>query len=130
MRTFITIAQVDTLLGTGWTEDDKKSRSVLSANAWMNGLNLHIKGEAIPENVVLAGAYAAQAAANGGLFQQKTDSGVLTNRSVEVDGAKVSKSYAELSTSSTALLDSDLQLALALLRPYGASTSQIRINRG
>ncbi|MGC1020266.1 protein singed [Pantoea agglomerans] len=130
MRTFITITQVDTLLGSGWTDDSKKSRSVLAANAWMNGLNLHIKGDAIPEDVVQAGAFAAQAAANGGLFQQKTDSGVLTSRSVEVDGAKVSKSYAELSTNSTALLDSDLQLALALLKPYEASTLQRRVNRG
>lgn len=130
MRTFITIAQVDALLGAGWAEDSKKSRSVLSANAWMNGLNLRINGDAIPENVVLAGAYAAQSAANGGLFQQKTDSGLLTSRSVEVDGAKVSKSYSTRSTSSTSLLDSDLQLALALLRPYGASARQIRINRG
>lgn len=130
MRTFITITQVDILLGSGWTEDNKKSRSILAANAWMNGLNLHIKGDGVPDNVVLAGAYAAQAAANGGLFQKKTDSGVLTSRSVEVDGAKVSKSYSALSTSNTALLDSDLQLALALLRPYGASTSQIRVNRG
>lgn len=130
MRAFITITQVDTLLGSGWTEDSKKSRSVLAANAWMNGLNLHIKGDGVPDNVVLAGAYAAQAAANGGLYQQKTDSGVLTSRSVEVDGAKVSKAYSALSTNSTTLLDSDLQLALALLRPYGASSSQIRINRG
>lgn len=130
MRTFITITQVDILLGSGWTEDNKKSRSILAANAWMNGLNLHIKGDGVPDNVVLAGAYAAQASANGGLFQQKTDSGVLTSRSVEVDGAKVSKAYSALSTNSTALLDSDLQLALALLRPYGASSSQIRVNRG
>lgn len=130
MRTFITISQVDTLLGSGWADDSKKSRSVLAANAWMNGLNLHIKGDGVPDNVVLAGAYAAQAAANGGLFQQKTDSGVLTSRSVEVDGAKVSKAYSSLSTNSSALLDSDLQLALALLRPYGASSSQIRVNRG
>jgi hypothetical protein len=130
MRTFITITQVDTLLGSGWTDDSKKSRSVLAANAWMNGLNLHIKCDAIPEDVEQAGAFAAQAAANGGLFQQKTDSGVLTSRSVEVDGAKVSKAYSALSTNSTELLDSDLQLALALLRPYGASSSQIRVNRG
>ncbi|KGA31122.1 hypothetical protein [Pectobacterium odoriferum] len=136
MTTFITVADVDELLGADWTEEGKKAKSVLMANAWMNGLNLNLPCNKqthqiiIPEDVKQSGAYAALAAANGGLYQQKTDSGVVTSKSVDADGVSVSKSFAELATNSTALLNSDLQLALALLRPYGANPSQIRVVRG
>lgn len=136
MITYITVADVDALLGSTWTDESKKAKSVLMANTWMNGLNLKMPCDKtthaviIPDDVKLAGAYAAQAAANGGLYQQKTSSGVLTSESVDADGVSVSESYAELATNSTSLLDSDLQLALAMLKPYGANTSQIRLVRG
>lgn len=136
MITYITVADVDALLGSTWADESKKAKSVLMANTWMNGLNLKMPCDKttheviIPDDVKLAGAYAAQAAANGGLYQQKTSSGVLTSESVDADGVSVSESYAELATNSTSLLDSDLQLALAMLKPYGANTSQIRLVRG
>ncbi len=130
MTTFITVADVDELLGADWTAEENKAKAVLMANAWLTGLNLRICTDEIPADVKLAGAYAALAAANGGLYQQKTDSGVVTSKSVDADGVSVSKSFAELATNSTALLNSDLQLALALLRPYGANPSQIRVVRG
>lgn len=136
MITYITVADVDALLGSTWTDESKKAKSVLMANTWMNGFNLKMPCDKttheviIPDDVKLAGVYAAQAAANGGLYQQKTSSGVLTSESVDADGVSVSESYAELATNSTSLLDSDLQLALAMLKPYGANTSQIRLVRG
>lgn len=130
MTTFITVADVDELLGADWTADDKKSKAVLMANAWLTGLNLRVCPDEIPADVKLAGAYAALAASNGGLYQQQTDSGVVTSNSVDADGVSVSKTFAELATNSTALLNSDLQLALALLRPYCANPSQIRVVRG
>lgn len=136
MITFINVDEVDALLGTDWTDDSKKNKSVLMANAWMNGFSLKMPCDKnthetlIPDDVKQASAYAAQAAANGGLYQQKTNSGVLTAESVEADGVSVSESYAEIATNSTSLLDTDLQLAMALLRPYGLSASQIRIVRG
>lgn len=136
MITYITVADVDALLGSTWTDESKKAKSVLMANTWMNGLNLKMPCDKatheviIPDDVKLAGAYASLAAANGGLYQQKTSSGVLTSESVDADGVSVSESYAELATNSTSLLDSDLQLALAMLKPYGANTSQIRLVRG
>lgn len=130
MTTFITVADVDELLGADWTAEENKAKAVLMANAWLTGLNLRVCHDEIPADVKLAGAYAALSAANGGLYQQKTDSGVVTSKSVDADGVSVSRSFAELATNSTALLNSDLQLALALLRPYGANPSQIRVVRG
>ncbi|ABV12989.1 TPA: protein singed [Citrobacter koseri] len=136
MITYITVADVDQILGADWTDASKKSKSVLMANAWMNGLGLKLPCDKntheiiIPDDVKQAGAYAAQAAANGGLYQQKTNSGSLLSNSVDADGVSVSKTFAELAVNSTALLDSDLQLAMAMLKPYGVNQSQIRLVRG
>ena len=136
MITYITVADVDQILGADWTNPSKKSKSVLMANTWMKGLNLKMPCDnrthevIIPDDVKQAGAYAAQAAANGGLYQQKTNSGSLLSNSVDADGVSVSKTFAELAVNSTALLDSDLHLALAMLKPYGVNQSQIRLVRG
>ena len=130
MITYITVADVDHILGADWTDSSKKEKSVKMANAWLNGLNLRVCPDYIPDDVKEAGAYVSSVAAAGKLYQQKTDSGVVTSKSVEAKGVSVSKSFAELSTNSTALLDPDLQFALALLKPYGVSQSQIRLVRG
>lgn len=136
MLTFITVEDVNSILGDTWTEESKKARSVLMANTWMNGLNLKLpcseatRETIIPDDVKQAGAYAALAASNGGLYQQKIDSGVLLSKTVDADDVSVSKTFAELATNSSALLDSDLQLALAMLKPYGVNQSQVRLVRG
>jgi hypothetical protein len=131
MITYVTVEDVDRLLGPEWADNNAKSKAVLMANAWMNTFNLRgFNTDEIPENVQLAGAYAASVAAEGNLFQQKTDSGVLTSKSVEADGVAVSKTFTEISTGDASLLPADLQLALALLKPWGASTSQLRVERG
>jgi cell division FtsZ-interacting protein ZapD len=134
MITFITVEGVNSILGATWTDESKKAKSVLMANTWMNGLKLKLPCDKattiIPDDVKQAGAYAALAASNGGLYQQKTDSGVLLSKTVDADDVSVSKTFAELATNSSALLDSDLQLALAMLKPYGVSQSQVRLVRG
>ena len=136
MITFTTVEDVNSILGATWTDESKKAKSVLMANTWMNGLNLKLPCNKathetiIPDDVKQAGAYAALAAANGGLYQQKTDSGVLLSKTVDADDVSVSKTFAELATNSSALLDSDLQLALAMLKPYGVNQSQVRLVRG
>lgn len=136
MITFITVEDVDSVLGSSWTDESKKAKSVLMANTRMNGLSLKMPCDKathetiIPADVKQAGAYAALAASNGGLYQQKTDSGVLLSKTVDADDVSVSKTFAELSTNSTALLDPDLQLALAMLKPYGVNRSQVRLVRG
>ena len=119
MTVYITIQDVDELLGDTWAAADKKGKAVLQANTWMTALNLQdIDPEHIPEEVKQAGAFIASVAAAGNLYQQKTDSGVVTSKSVEADDVKVSRTFAELSTTSTELLDPDLQLALDMLKPW------------
>lgn len=136
MITFITVDDVDVVLGSTWADTSSKTKSVLMANAWLNGLSLRLPcdkvthEQVIPDDMKTAGAYAALAAANGGLYQQKTDSGSLLSKSVDADGVSVSKTFSELDTNSSALLDSNLQLAMALLKPYGLNISQVRLVRG
>lgn len=135
MITFVTVEEVDALLGDDWTSADKKARSVLMANAWLTGLSLTLPCNpkthepVIPDDVKLAGAYAALAAANGGLYTQQS-TGVMLSKSVKADSVEVSKTYAEIASNSNSLLDGNLQLALALLQPYGYSANQIRLRRG
>ncbi|MFP4863510.1 protein singed [Providencia rettgeri] len=130
MVEYITIEDVDLKLGADWADEAKKPKSVLSANAWLTSLNLCDFGHGdIPDDVKQAGAYAAEVASKGKLYQQ-VDSGSLTSKTVNADGASVSKSYAELNSGSTTRLDPDLQLALALLSQYGVNTHQVRLRRG
>ena len=130
MIEYITIDDVDLKLGDDWTDTANKPKSVLSANAWLASLRIRDFGNSdIPDDVKQAGAYVAQVASKGKLYQQ-SDTGSLTGKTVNADGASVSKSYAELNLGSTTRLDSDLQLALALLSGYGVNANQIRLRRG
>lgn len=130
MITYVTCNDVDNVLGNAWTSESAKNKAVLMANAWLNGFNLKITSSSIPEEVKLAGVYAAKVASVGKLFQQKNDSGVVINKTVSADGVSVSKSFAELPANSISLREPDLQLALALLKAYGLSRSQVRVVRG
>lgn len=120
MVIYITVADVDLVLGSNWAPDADKAKAVLMANAWMNALNLQgIDPENIPENVVIAGSYIASVAAAGNLYVQKTSSGILASESVEAKGVKSSESYFTGGSFDTdTLLDPDLQLALDLLAQY------------
>ena len=122
MITYVTCDDVDNAFGNAWTSENAKNKAVLMANAWLNGFNLKINPSRIPEEVKLASF--------GKLFQQKNDSGVVISKAVSADGVSVSKSFSELPANSTALLEPDLQLAIALLKPYGLSRSQVRVVRG
>ncbi|HBS5737052.1 TPA: protein singed, partial [Klebsiella pneumoniae] len=52
MTVYITIQNVDELLGDTWAAADKKGKAVLQANTWMTALNLQdIEPEDIPEEV-------------------------------------------------------------------------------
>lgn len=136
MITFITTDDVDTTLGSAWADASAKAKAVLMANTWLNGASLRLPHDRvtheliIPDDVKVAGAYVALAAANNGLYQQKTDSGAILSKSVDANGVSVSKTFADLYANSASLLDSNLQLAMAMLKPYGLSTSQVRLVRG
>ncbi|EMH4161653.1 protein singed [Pluralibacter gergoviae] len=129
---YITVADVDSVLGADWAADDKaKTKAVLMANAWLSAQNLHgIDPENIPDIVKTAGAYVASVAAAGNLYVQRENSGVLASESVKAGNVEVSETYyTGGSMSSSSLLDPDLQLALDLLGPYRSNPLKFRVYR-
>ncbi|MDU4288334.1 MAG: protein singed [Mixta calida] len=129
MATYITVADVDELLGADWAPAEKKAKAVLQANAYLTALNLQGIIDATPDDVKMAGAYLALTAATGMLYRQQTESGALSSKMVDADGVKVSKTYASGQTSSTSLLPDNVQLALALLQPWRSNPFAFRVYR-
>jgi hypothetical protein len=122
MTTYISIEQVDALLGQAWAPNEKKARAVLMANTWLTNLRLP-DFDLVPDDVIQAGAEVAQEAAAGKLYSAK-ETGVLS-KSVNADGVSSSKTYSE----SSRALSAGETFALALLAHY-LSNGQVKIVRG
>lgn len=123
MTNYITVEQVDTLLGPTWAPDDQKARAVLMANTWLTNLGLP-EFDSVPDDVIQAGAEIAREAAEGNIYGSK-ETGVLS-KSVNADGVSSSKTYSE----SSRTISAGESFALALLAPYLNSSGQTKIVRG
>ena len=119
---YITVAQVDALLGAGWAGTGDPARAVLMANAWLSAKPLPAFEE-VPAAVVQAGAEIARDAAAGKLYAA-TETGVLS-KSVSAGGVLSSKTY----SSSARTVTAGESFAMALLAPY-LSAGQVRLVRG
>jgi len=129
MATYITVADVDAILGPTWAADDKKVRAVMQANAYMTSLNLVcIDMDAIPVEVKQAGAELAKTAADGKLYQQKTE-GSLEAKTVKAGSVSTSKTFASIDTSKLIAQPGDVQFALALLNPWMRSAYSFDVYR-
>ena len=123
MTTYISIEQVDALLGQAWTADEKKARAVLMANTWLTNLGLP-EFDPVPDDVIQAGAEIAREAAAGNIYGRK-ETGVLA-KSVNADGVSSSKTYSE----SSRTISAGESFALALLAHYLNSSGQTKIVMG
>ncbi|PLV12879.1 hypothetical protein [Pseudomonas guariconensis] len=123
MTIYITVEQVDNLLGPTWAPDDQKARAVLMANTWLTNLGLP-EFDPVPDDVIQAGAEIAREAAAGNIYGSK-ETGVLS-KSVDADGVSSSKTYAE----SSRTISAGESFALALLAHYLNSSGQTKIVRG
>lgn len=121
MTTYISVAQVDALLGPTWTTEDKKPRAVLMANTWLTNLGLPAF-DPIPDDVIQAGAEIATEAAAGRIYGSK-ETGV-TAKSVTADGVSSSKSFSE----SSRTVSAGESFAMALLSHYLGS-GQVKVVR-
>lgn len=121
MATYITVADVDTTLGSDWTTEDKKPRAVLMANTWLTNLGLPAF-DPIPDDVIQAGAEVATEAAAGRIYGSK-ETGV-TAKSVTADGVSSSKSFSE----SSRTVSAGESFAMALLSHYLGS-GQVKVVR-
>lgn len=122
MTEYITIAQVDELLGADWAAEDKKARAVLMANTWL-AERLTATFSEVPDAVVQAGAEIAQLAASGGLYGAQEREVVST--SVTAGPVQSSKTFKEGSKA----LSAAESFALALIKPW-SNKGQVRLVRG
>lgn len=129
MAIYITVADVDAILGADWAAEDKKARAVMQANAYLTSLNLvGIDMDAIPDEVRQAGAELAKVASEGKLYQQKTE-GALEAKTVKAGSVSTSKTFASLDSSKIIAQPSDVQFALALLAPWRSSPFAFNVYR-
>ena len=129
MATYITVAEVDAILGASWAPDDKKARAVLQANAYLTSLNLvDVDMDAIPEEVKQAGAELAVVASEGKLYQQQTE-GSLEAKTVKAGSVTTSKTFASIDASKSTALPGGVQFALGLLAPWRVSGFSFNVYR-
>ncbi|AMT89816.1 hypothetical protein [Pseudomonas koreensis] len=129
MATYITVADVDAILGASWAPDDKKARAVLQANAYLTSLNLvDVDMDAIPEEVKQAGAELSVVASEGKLYQQHTE-GSLEAKTVKAGSVTTSKTFASIDTSKSTALPDGVQFALGLLAPWRVSGFSFSVYR-
>lgn len=102
---------------------------MLQANAYLTALNLQGITDATPDDVKMAGAFLASASAAGVLYKQQVESGALTSKTVDADGVRVTKSYASSQSVGNTSLPEDVQLALALLKPWRSNPLAFRVYR-
>lgn len=130
MATYITVADVDAILGTDWTTEDKKARAVLQANAYLTSLNLvGVDMSAVPDEIKQAGAELAVVASQGKLYQQQTE-GSLEAKTVKAGSVSTSRTFASIDSSKSTSLPDGVQFALGLLQPWRSSQFSFRVDRG
>lgn len=122
MATYITAADVDTILGADWTTEDKKPRAVLMANTWLTE-RVNQEFSEVPAAIVQAGAEVAREAALGTLYGAQAREVLSETKTVDV--VTKSATYAKGSTA----ISAGESFALALLKPYMGG-NQIRMVRG
>ena len=129
MATYITVADVDATLGPAWATEDRKARAVLQANAYLTSLNLAgVDMDVIPDEVKQAGAELAKVAAEGKLYQQKTE-GSLEAKTVKAGSVTTSKTFASLDSSKIIAQPGDVQFALVLLAQWRSSPFAFSVYR-
>lgn len=112
---FITVEEVDTLLGSAWTTSDKKASSVLQANTWLSAKRFCRGIEPVIDNAIkIAAAYLASLSSSGLLYVTKTD-GTVTEKTVKADTIQVTKKYADGQEVGKSL---EMQFVDDLLKPF------------
>lgn len=130
MATYITVADVDAILGPDWAVPELKDEAVFEANAYLTALNLvDIDMDNIPDDVKQAGARLAKCASQGKLYRQQTE-GSLEAKTVKAGSVSTSKTFGSIDKTSTVAQPACVQLALALLTPWRSNPFAFAVKRG
>ena len=111
---FVTITEVDTILGDSWTTQDKKAMAVNQANVWLSAKKFCSGVDPIDDSIKQAGAYLAKLSANGKLYETQAD-GTITEKTVKAGEVSVSKKFAEGQEKGKS---SDMLFIEDLLKPF------------
>lgn len=91
---FITIEQVDEILGDGWEGNGDKKNAVLQANTWLETKSFKQSClDPLSNKIITAAAYLAQLAAKGELYPS-TNQGVLSGLKAKADTVEIDLKYA------------------------------------
>lgn len=111
MIEYITVTDVNDVLGAGWEGTGDADRAVLEANAWMTSRGV-MASDPVEQDIKTAGAYLAKESANGKLYADRTPA--LKRKRVKGDTVESEREYQDGATSSSGIM----RLVLDLLRPY------------
>lgn len=112
---FITTPDVDTILGSTWTTEDKKALAVNQANVWLSTKSFCSGLTPTVDNAIKqAGANLALLSSQNLLYVSRSD-GVVTEKSVKADTVAVTKKYAEGSETGKS---AEMMFIDDLLRPF------------
>ncbi len=123
MTDFITVADVDALLGPGWAGTGDAVLAVTMANAWLTAKITRPVPEPVPSEIKLAGAQIAKEAAAGRIFAAEDREVVST--SVTAGPVTTAKTFAKGSKQTTA----GESFALALLAPWTRRSGIMMLKR-
>lgn len=112
---YVTLLTVTDVLGADWAVNGDANQAVLLANAWLNQHRLPNYTDAVPEQILAAGAYIAQEVIAGNMYQGRKD-GLITSKSVKAGSVSSSKTYA--SGVDGQAISAGEQMALALIAPF------------
>ena len=112
---FITTTDVDTILGSAWTTEDKKALAVNQANVWLSTKNF-CSGltPTVDDAIKQAGANLALLSSQNLLYVSRSD-GIVTEKSVKADTVAGTKKYAEGSETGKS---AEMMFIDDLLRPF------------
>lgn len=89
---FVTITEVDDILGDSWTTQDKKAMAVNQANVWLSAKKFCSGVDPIDKSIKQAGAYLSHLSANGKLYVSRED-GLVSESTVKADTVSVSEKF-------------------------------------
>lgn len=124
MTDFITVADVDAQLGSGWAGPGDAVLAVAMANAWLTAQITRPVPDPIPKEIIMAGAQIAKEAAAGGIYKA-TDQEVASKTVSAQTGTSVSKTYVAGSVE----LSQSERFAIALLKPWTVRARVFMLSR-
>lgn len=117
---FVTVAQVDEILGSDWAEAAAKPLAVQMANDWLRSKG--IPADVDDERIVRAGAYLAKMAAAGTLYADSR--GDVKRKRVKADTVESETEYMDGSRAVAGDMSYVSDLLKPWLNPFG---SRVRI---